>query len=214
MWAFAVPVLLIALFPDSLLACALYSLGLNGVLVFLTTPVVSWIDRADRLRVFTTAVWGQNLLIVINCALLLSILAFNRNATEACEAAAAAAAAASSSSSSSSSSSGSGGDGSIQEANASGGGSGGADGAGSGSDSSSGSSSGSGDCTVVATASDRTVLLLLMMMVGTGVAAELGASLATTCIEKDWVVVMAGRGNSLLLAQINITLRRIDLVCK
>ena len=69
MWAFAVPVMLIDLYPDSLMPCALFSLGLNFSLIFLTGPVVGLIDRANRLTVYCGAVWAQNILVLVNCGL-------------------------------------------------------------------------------------------------------------------------------------------------
>ena len=173
MWAFAVPVMLIDLYPDSLMPCALYSLGLNCSLIFLTGPVSAWIDRTDRLRVYTVAVWSQNFLIVVNCALVMVLLGIKSHA-QACA--------------------------SIADALPAG-----DPGNGATADGECGEGEGDDGSTSVS--------LLLLAMVVTGVAAELGSTLATTSVEKDWIVVMAN-GNRQLLTQFNTTMRRIDLVCK
>jgi len=168
MWAFAVPVMLIDLYPDSLMPCALYSLGLNFSLIFLTSPVSAWIDRTNRLKVFTTAVWAQGLLILINCGLVMALLN-TKSAFFSCEDSLS----------------------TLPE-----------------DDPAAGNIDGE-QCESVTS----TVAFLLLAMVLTGVAAELGSTLATTSIEKDWVVVLAGP-NRQILTQFNTTLRRIDLICK
>lgn len=73
-WAFAVPMLFMNIFPDSLLPSALFSMILYLGNFLLMAPIGSWVDRTDRLTVMRMAVYGQGLAILANIAFLWLLL--------------------------------------------------------------------------------------------------------------------------------------------
>ena len=69
LWQFAIPIMFMLLWTDTLFPTAIFQFSLSVSSFVLTAPMGNWIDRNDRLHVFKLAVFGQNIFIVINCVL-------------------------------------------------------------------------------------------------------------------------------------------------
>lgn len=74
MWAFAVPVLMVNIWPQTLLPAALFQFAMYLVAFFLMAPIGIWIDQSDRMIVMKTAVIGQTGFIIANCVLVWFLL--------------------------------------------------------------------------------------------------------------------------------------------
>eukprot|EP00457_Paulinella_chromatophora_P001888 gb/GEZN01001890.1/.p1 GENE.gb/GEZN01001890.1/~~gb/GEZN01001890.1/.p1 ORF type:complete len:530 (+),score=92.59 gb/GEZN01001890.1/:1012-2601(+) len=75
LWNFAVPILFISIWTETLFPAALFSFVLSGGGFFLMSSVGAWMDAENRLKVMRIGLLGQNSLIVLNCAFLLVIVA-------------------------------------------------------------------------------------------------------------------------------------------
>jgi len=69
MWSFAVPILFMNVWSQTLLPSALFSFFLYSLGTCLMPYVGRWMDRTDRLRVMTISIFGQNLAVLVNLAL-------------------------------------------------------------------------------------------------------------------------------------------------
>lgn len=70
LWQFALPILLVDIFGDTLLPAALYS-ALVYLLAVVGVPVAGgWVDSCERLSVVRAAIIGDNACVVLSCALL------------------------------------------------------------------------------------------------------------------------------------------------
>lgn len=74
MWEFAVPILFMDVWPNTLLPSAIYMFVLYSATLLLMTSMGSWLDRTDRWTSISTALFGQNLCIAVTCALQFSVL--------------------------------------------------------------------------------------------------------------------------------------------
>lgn len=147
MWQFAVPILFMEIFVDTLLPSASFSLAMYATCMVVIPSVGRLIDRTNRWTAMKYAIVAENLMIVLSSALLVAIL--------------------------------------------------------------------------VATNADgihkpewtwQLVLLFAATLVCGGIGQVLNDA-QTIGLERDWVVVIAD-GDSAQLAQLNTTMRRIDLACK
>lgn len=147
MWQFAVPILFMEIFVDTLLPSASFSLAMYATCMVVIPSVGRQIDRMNRWTAMKYAIVAENAMIVLSSGLLVAIL--------------------------------------------------------------------------VATNADgihkpewtwRLVLLFAATLVCGGIGQVLNDA-QTIGLERDWVVVIAG-GDSAKLAQLNTTMRRIDLACK
>ncbi|KAL7690757.1 putative 8-oxoguanine DNA-glycosylase, DNA glycosylase, major facilitator superfamily [Plasmopara halstedii] len=147
MWAFAVPIVLMDIFVDTLLPSAVFSLATNVVCI-LTIPMVGhYLDKWNRWTIVKYAIVLENVMVVFN-AIILGLILYFTNA-----------------------------DGVHRP---------------------------------------EWTWTLAMMFLGTLICGSLGQVLndvQTLCIERDWVVVIAGPNNSTALANLNTFMRRIDLSC-
>jgi len=147
MWQFAVPILFMEIFVDTLLPSASFSLAMYATCMVVIPSVGRLLDRTNRWAAMKYAIVVENLMIVLSSALLVAIL--------------------------------------------------------------------------VVTNADgihkpewtwRLALLFAATLVCGGIGQVLNNA-QTIGLERDWVVVIAG-GDSAQLAQLNTTMRRIDLACK
>lgn len=146
MWSFAVPILFMNIWTDTLFPSALFSFFLYASVGLCMARTGKWIDRTDRLSVMRVAVWGQNLCVILNCTCFVAIILFCGY--------------------------------DIQ-----------------------------GEMEWTPSLGALFACLLISAS-----AAEVCGNAATLAIEKDWVVVLYPNPKD--LAQMNVTLRRIDLMCK
>jgi iron-regulated transporter 1 len=147
MWGFAVPILFMDIFVDTLLPSAAFSLAMYVVCIFMIPTVGHHLDRWNRWTAMKYAIVLENLMIVLN-SIILGLILLVTNA-----------------------------DGVHKPA---------------------------------------WTWPLALMFAGTLVCGGVGQVLndaQTLGIERDWVVVIAGPGNSAALAKLNTTMRRIDLSC-
>ncbi|KAG7383675.1 hypothetical protein PHYPSEUDO_003479 [Phytophthora pseudosyringae] len=147
MWGFAVPILFMDIFVDTLLPSAAFSLAMYIVCIFMIPSVGHHLDRWNRWTAMKYAILLENLMIVVNSVILVLILLVTN-----------------------------------------------ADGV----------------------HKPEWTWPLALLFAGTLVCGGVGQVLndaQTLGIERDWVVVIAGRDNSTELAKLNTTMRRIDLSC-
>lgn len=147
MWQFAVPILFMEIFVDTLLPSACFSLAMYLTCMLVIPSVGRLLDRTNRWTAMHYAIVIENAMIVINSALLVMILI-------------------------------------VTDA----------------------------DGIRKPTWSWQLVLLFLGTLICGGIGQVLNDA-QTIGLERDWVVVIAG-SNSAHLAQMNTTMRRIDLACK
>ncbi|KAL3663979.1 hypothetical protein V7S43_010866 [Phytophthora oleae] len=147
MWGFAVPILFMDIFVDTLLPSAAFSLAMYVVCIFMIPTVGHHLDRWNRWTAMKYAIILENLMIVVN-SLIMGLILMVTNA-----------------------------DGVHKP---------------------------------------EWTWPLALLFAGTLVCGGVGQVLndaQTLGIERDWVVVIAGRDNSTALAKLNTTMRRIDLSC-
>ena len=70
LWAFAVPMLFINIWPQTLLPSAIFTFTTNLANFLLMAPLGSWLDRTNRMRVMSVAVVGQCIFQITNCCVL------------------------------------------------------------------------------------------------------------------------------------------------
>ncbi|KAK1934591.1 Solute carrier family 40 member 1 [Phytophthora citrophthora] len=147
MWGFAVPILFMDIFVDTLLPSAAFSLAMYVVCIFMIPTVGHHLDRWNRWTAMKYAIILENLMIVVN-SLIMALILLMTNA-----------------------------DGVHKP---------------------------------------EWTWTLALLFAGTLVCGGVGQVLndaQTLGIERDWVVVIAGKDNSAALAKLNTTMRRIDLSC-
>jgi len=79
MWEFASALLLISIWPDTLLLAALFGLGESSAVVFMGPLVGDWVDSNDRLRVVRKSLIVANGSVVLATILIAIILALDYN---------------------------------------------------------------------------------------------------------------------------------------
>ncbi|RLN70994.1 hypothetical protein BBJ28_00002494 [Nothophytophthora sp. Chile5] len=148
MWGFAVPILFMDIFVDTLLPSACFSLAMYTVCIFTIPTVGRRLDEVNRWTAMKYAILLENSMIVLNSVILgLILLVTNADGVH----------------------------------------------------------------------KPEWTWTLALMFLGTLVCGGVGQVLndaQTLGIERDWVVVIAGSHDSAALAQLNTTMRRIDLACK
>jgi len=73
LWQFAVPVLFLQLWSDTLLPVALCQLLIQGGLTCFLPSVGTWVGKTDRLKTVLSSIFVCNLMTTISCSLLISI---------------------------------------------------------------------------------------------------------------------------------------------
>ena len=74
LWAFAIPVLFVRIWPGTFLPAATFSLALYAFSFIFMAYVGGFVDKNDRMRVVRTAIFGQKFCILGSCALMYLIL--------------------------------------------------------------------------------------------------------------------------------------------
>ncbi|TYZ68535.1 hypothetical protein PybrP1_000159 [[Pythium] brassicae (nom. inval.)] len=74
MWQFAVPILFMEVFVDTLLPSAVFSLAMYTTCIFAIPTVGKWLDTTNRWAVMQRAIVLENLMIVLSAAVLGAIL--------------------------------------------------------------------------------------------------------------------------------------------
>ena len=145
MWQFAVPLLFMEIFVDTLLPSALFSLLLYLGCTLCMTAAGRWVDRAPRMLVVARSIFIDNLCILLSTALLCAMLARSDSERR--------------------------------------------------------------------WTWDGPNIALFVAINALGTVAEVMNQVQTLALERDWVVVVAGR-SSAMLAEMNRIMRRVDLLCK
>jgi iron-regulated transporter 1 len=74
MWQFAIPILFMEIWDDSLLPAALFALVTNCATFLLMAHVGKWVDRSPRMALMRISLLGQNAAIATSCLLLYSLV--------------------------------------------------------------------------------------------------------------------------------------------
>ena len=83
MWQFAIPILFMEIWDDSLLPAALFALVTNCATFLAMAHVGKWVDRSPRMALMRTSLLGQNAAIATSCLLLYSLVYLAKDGAEA-----------------------------------------------------------------------------------------------------------------------------------